>query len=179
MMQIKRNSVAAVLATIGTLSAGASHSVMAQEWVPVTPGGVSSGRTINNGGVPNWVPTPGTRINQQTVPMFGGAAGAATTATDAGAVKEFRIIPVNHVYVGGILALFSGNVGVVSTLQFVATASAQQSSQQNGQNGQQGGFGGSQGGGVGGIGGDTGGGFGGNTGGGFGGNTGGTGGITF
>jgi hypothetical protein len=114
--------------------------------------------------------SPMTRVNPQTTPMFGGAAGGAAT-TDAGAVKEFRIVPVNHVYVGGIASLFSGNVGVVTTLQFVTTASGQQGVGQTNQGGQQGG---QQGGGFGG-GGDQGGGFGG----GGGTSGGGTGGITF
>lgn len=113
----------------------------------------------------------------QTAPRFGGG-GAATTTTDAAAgEKEFRIIPVNHVYVGGISRLFQGNVGLITTKAFVTTAGgASQLGTSNGTSGgnsQSGGFGNDQGGGMGG--GNSGGFDSGNSGGGGGG----VGGITF
>jgi hypothetical protein len=169
---------------------GAGSSVPPSGWNPGASGTQSSGwGSRRRQGLGGQSAVPGnpfgsgaisstTRVNPQTVPFFGGGGGTGgttTTTTDAAADKDFHIIPVNHVYVGGILSLFSGNVGVVSTLQFVATAAGQRSGSDavNNNGNQNNGFGGNQ---NNGFGGDTSGGFGGNFG-----NTGssGIGGITF
>jgi hypothetical protein len=116
------------------------------------------------------------RSNAQTAPAFGGTAGS-TARPGSNPDARFKIVLVQHVYVGGIAALFS-NVGVISTEQFVVPASAAQGGLGGGGGfGGNGGFGGGFGG-VSSFGGNRNsntGGFGGNTGS-FGGNTGGFGG---
>ena len=110
---------------------------------------------------------PQQSMNRQTAP---GLAGAGSAANAEG--KEYRVLPVRHVYVGGIAALF-GDAGLVTSEQFLIPESAMGGNNGGGFGNQGGGFG-NQGGGFGGGGfGNQGGGFGGggfgNQGGGFGG----------
>ena len=96
-----------------------------------------------------------TQANSQTVPGL----GRGSTSTEG---KDYRVLRVQHVYVGGIAKLF-GEGSVISTEDFLLPDSAF--------GGGLGGGGGGFGGGQGGFGGNRGGGFGGQ--GGFGGNRGG------
>ena len=99
--------------------------------------------------------------HEQTAPALSGATGTGANAEG----KEYRVLQVRHVYVGGIASLF-GDAGLITSEQFLIPESAM-----GGNNGGGGGFGGNNGGGFGGgFGGNNGGGFGG---GGFGGNNGG------
>ena len=105
---------------------------------------------------------PRQTMNEQTAPGLAGASGAANAEG-----KEYRVLQVRHVYVGGIASLF-GDAGLITSEQFLIPESAL-----GGNNNGGGGFG-NNGGGFGGGGfGNNGGGFGGggfgNNGGGFGG----------
>lgn len=132
-------------------------------------GGQGGQNSYQGGGLPT-TPFAGGRsrrnrtqqnTNQQTAP---GLAGGSSSTEG----KDYRLLRVQHVYVGGIANLF-GDGDVISTEEFLVPEGALQG---NGGQGGQGGFGGNQGGGFGG----GGGGFGGQ-GGGFGGGGGQTGGF--
>jgi hypothetical protein len=118
--------------------------------------------------------TPTTRVNRQAAPALRPSAGATTADGD----KLYRIIPVQHVYVGGIARLFQ-QAQVIDSIGFLVPESATSSgfgggsSSFSGNRGGGGGLGGGgwggQGGGLGGFGGNRTGGGVGNIGGGFGG----------
>ena len=103
----------------------------------VAPGAARPGLPPNPFGAPVTGGNFTIRANSQTAPVLGADAGAG--GDDEG--KQYHLVLVNHVYVGGIASLF-GNATVISTEQFLTPAGAM------GGGGGGGGFGGGLGGGM-------------------------------